>query len=235
MRPARSRRAASPATGDVAELQAAFLEALLAPEARAARRLVLDAAAAGVPVARLYLDVLRPSLHEIGRLWEEARIGVAQEHLATQITQSVLAELSLSLTGDRSVGAGRRAIVTCSPGELHVVGGQMVADFLEADGWDVMLLGADVPAAEVADLAREHEVELVALSTALPAHLLTAGVVCAALRRLPEPPFIVAGGQAYAGDRRRALAVGADDLAADPEALLRLLAARAGADGPTSG
>lgn len=111
----------------------------------------------------------------------------------------------------------------------------MVADFLEADGWEVMLLGADVPAGEVAGLAREHAVEVVALSTALPAHLLAAGVVCAALRRLPDPPFIVAGGQAYAGERRRALAVGADELADDPESLLRLLAARAAADGRTAG
>ncbi len=235
MRPAESPSHARTAEDDLGALRAAYLDAILTPEARSARRLVLDAAAAGTPVARLYLDVLRPALHEIGALWEQARIGVAQEHLATQITQSVLAELSLSLTGDASVGAGRSAIVSCSPGELHVLGGQMVADFLEADGWEVMLLGADVPAGEVAALAREHSVELVALSTALPAHLLAAGVVCAALRRLPEPPLIVAGGQAYRGDRRRALAVGADELAEDPEGLLRLLAARAAADGSLRG
>ena len=235
MPPAESRRSASLPGDDLAELRAAYLDAILAPEARLARRLVLEAADAGAPVARIYLDVLRPALHEIGRLWEEAKIGVAQEHLATQITQSVLAELSLSLTGNEAVGAGRRALVSCSPGELHVLGGQMVADFLEADGWEVLLLGADVPAGEVAALALEHEVELVALSTALPAHLLAAGVTCAALRRLPEPPFIVAGGQAYAGDRRRALAVGADELAEDPEGLLRLLAARNAADGHTAG
>jgi len=235
MRPAESPRPAASATEDLSGLRTAFLDALLAPEARLARRLVLDAAAAGAPVARLYLDVLRPALHDVGRLWEEARIGVAQEHLATQIAQSVLAELSLALTGNVAAGAGRRAIVSCSPGELHVLGGQMVADFLEADGWEVMLLGADVPAAEVAELARRHGVEFVALSTALPAHLLAAGVVCAALRRLPEPPFIVAGGQAYAGDRRRALAVGADELAEDPEGLLRLLVARDAADGPPAG
>ena len=65
--------------------------------------------------------------------------------------------------------------------------------------------------------------------------VLAAGVVCAALRRLPDPPFIVAGGQAYAGDRRRALAVGADELAEDPEGLLRLLAARGAGDGDTAG
>ena len=231
MRPTGSPAPRDPLRDPLAQLRADYLEAILAPEARRARRLVLDAAASGTGVARLYLDVLRPVMHEIGDLWEAARIGVAQEHLATQITQSVLAELSLSLTGDTANGLGRRAIVSCTPGELHVLGGQMVADFLEADGWEVMLLGADVPAGEIAELAAEHAVDVVALSTALPANLLSAGLVCAALRRLPEPPFIVAGGHAYSGDRARAVAVGADDLAQDPETLLQLLAARVAADG----
>lgn len=68
MPPAESQRAVSPGDDDLAVLRAAYLDALLAPEARLARRLVLDAAGAGAPVARLYLDVLRPALHEIGRL-----------------------------------------------------------------------------------------------------------------------------------------------------------------------
>ena len=121
----------------------------------------------------------------------------------------MLAGLAGRLTLDRPSGHGRRAIISSSPGELHVLGGQMVADFLEADGWDVLVLGADTPADALARMAAaEQDVVLVALSTALPAHLLAAGAACAALRRLADPPFIVVGGQAFAGDERRALAVG---------------------------
>jgi MerR family transcriptional regulator, light-induced transcriptional regulator len=145
----------------------------------------------------------------------------------------VLAQLAGRLTPGES-GRGRRAIVACSPGELHAVGGQMVADFLEADGWRVLLLGADTPADELADLARGEEVDLVALSTALPVHLLAAGTACAALRRLDDPPFIVAGGQAFGGDAARARAVGADAFAGDPATLLRLLAERFGTDVATA-
>ena len=219
--------AASAAAGDLAPLREAYLAAILAPDTRGAHRLLDAAADDGVPVRRLYLDVLQPALHEVGRLWEHAQIGVAHEHLATQITQSVLANLSARLA-PAGIGHGRRAIVSCSPGELHVVGGRMVADFLEADGWEVLSLGADTPPKALAQLAAEERVELVALSTALPAHLLAAGAACAQLRRLPEPPFIVAGGQAFAGDERRARAVGADAYAADPAELLNLLAERFG-------
>ena len=47
----------------------------------------------------------------------------------------------------------------------------MVSDFLEADGWTVLMLGADMPGAAVASIARDDDAELVALSTALPADL----------------------------------------------------------------
>lgn len=222
------------APGDLSGLRDAYLEAVLAPDARRARTLIEEACDAGVAVERLYLEVLHPALVEVGRLWEAARIAVAHEHLATQITQAVLARLAGRLTPGTS-GAGRRAIVSCSPGELHVLGGQMVADFLEADGWDVLPLGADTPSEELARLAERERVQLVALSTALPAHLLAAGAACAALRRLPEPPFIVAGGQAFGGDGVRARAVGADAYAGDPATLLRLVAERFGTDAAHAG
>ena len=214
---------------DLADVRDAYVDAVLAPDARGARALIDDVCDAGVPAQRIYLEVLQPALHEVGRLWEQARIAVAGEHLATQITAAVLARIAGRLTPGAG-GSGRRAIVSCSPGELHVLGGQMVADFLEADGWDVLLLGADTPADELARLAAAEGVDLVALSTALPVHLLAAGTACAALRRLADPPFIVAGGQAFAGDPRRALAVGADAYAGDPGTLLRLVAGRFGAD-----
>ncbi len=213
---------------DLWAVKEAYVDAILAPDARRARSLVADACDAGVPATSIYLEVIQPALHDVGRLWQEARIGVADEHLATQITAAVMAELAGRIQPSGAAGVGRRAIVSCSPGELHVLGGQMVSDFLEADGWEVLLLGADTPAQELARVAEAEGVELVALSTALPVHLLAAGTACAALRRLESPPFIVAGGQAFGGDERRARAVGADAFAADPGTLLRLLAQRFG-------
>ena len=47
----------------------------------------------------------------------------------------------------------------------------MVADFLEADGWEVLLLGPGAPARDIAALVEPEQPDLVALSTA------TAGVL----------------------------------------------------------
>ena len=78
-----------PSTG---ELSSAYLECLIAPDARRARSLIEESLAAGISAASLYLEVIDPAMREVGRLWEIARLSVAQEHLATQITQSVIAD-----------------------------------------------------------------------------------------------------------------------------------------------
>jgi MerR family transcriptional regulator, light-induced transcriptional regulator len=165
-------------------------------------------------------------MHEVGRLWETALVSVAQEHLATQITNAILATLALGLSGGAPVGAGRVALVASTPGERHALGGQMAADFLEAQAWTVLSLGADTPAPELIELAQARGAQVVALSTALPGHLLSVTLTCELLRRLASPPYIVVGGRAYGGDPARARAVGADAFADDPQTLLTLLADR---------
>ncbi|WP_205699425.1 B12-binding domain-containing protein [Conexibacter sp. SYSU D00693] len=207
-----------------------YVDALLTPDPALARALVVDACSAGVPAQRLYLEVLAPAMEEVGRRWEQARISVAQEHLATQVTQTVLATLVGRLEEDGDVAADRgTAVVAGTPGELHALGLSMVRDFLEVDGWTVHCLGPDCPTGALVELVERQAPDVVALSTALPQHLLAAGAVFAALRRLPAPPLLVAGGRAYAGDEARARAVGADLLAADPRALVLELRARAAA------
>ncbi|HET6506893.1 MAG TPA: B12-binding domain-containing protein [Baekduia sp.] len=223
------RTSSAAGTVDLGEVRRRYLEHLLAPDARGAWDAIATALDGGARAEQVYLDVLTPAMVEIGQLWETARIGVAQEHLATQITQTVLARLAPSLEDAAAAFAGgrrRRAIVAGTPGELHGIGARMVADFLEASGWDVLLLGPDTPVGEIVALAARREPDVVALSTSLSFNLLAAGHVFARLRELDAPPLLIAGGRAYEGHGDRALLAGADVFAADPEALLRELALR---------
>src|SRR5215211_5994461 len=144
-----------------------YLDALAAADLAVARNVLDDAIEAGMSVRRIYLDVLQPALYEIGRRWSHAEISVAQEHLATAATQSAMARLAERLAGGpRRVRPGS-AVVACVSDELHAVGGRMVADFLEADGWRVTFLGQLTPSVELAALAAHHDAQVFALSAAL--------------------------------------------------------------------
>src|SRR3954454_15030679 len=145
------------------ELRTRFVDALVAGNLAAAERLIVDS---GTDVRSLYLEILQPALYEIGRRWAQAEISVAQEHLATATTQSLMARRAERVHGG-APRRDRRALLACAESELHSIGVRMVADFLEADGWDVLFVGALSPPSAVAELAAAQNFNLRALSAAL--------------------------------------------------------------------
>ena len=53
-------------------------------------------------------------------------------------------------------------------GELHVVALRMVDNLLGEAGYDVVMLGPDVPAADLAAAAGRHEPHVICLSATMP-------------------------------------------------------------------
>ena len=210
---------------DTGARQDAYLAALLARNSARARKVVADALADGVAIPDIYLAVLQPALYQVGHLWAMGEISVAEEHYATAVTQQLLHELSARMRVTPS--DGRLAIVTGTPGELHALGGRMVADFLEADGWEVLELGAATPAEDLADLVDREQPDLVALSTSTAGGLPGLAEALDRLRRLPSPPLVVVGGQFWTAETSRAAeGMGADAVVRDPRALVALLRER---------
>lgn len=203
------------------QVREGYLAAILEPDPARAREVVRAAVREGLPIEDAYTEVLGPAMVEIGRRWESGSIGVAHEHLAAEVTGSLVSEL-----GDRArggAGTGRLAVVSCSPEERHCIGGQMLGGLLEASGWEVLYLGATLPVADLVALADAEAADVVALSTTMPHNLPGVEETIRAVQELEEPPLVIVGGQAYESeqDARR---VGADawvQSASEAPALLR--------------
>jgi MerR family transcriptional regulator, light-induced transcriptional regulator len=177
----------------VASLLERYVAAQVAGDRRAALRLVVDEGlASGVPLSSLYLDVIQAAQYRIGELWQANRISVAQEHLATAISQIAVAELYRALECEPS--NGKRALVSCVGGELHELGTRITADFFEMAGFDVRYLGANVPTDTLLGMVREDPPDLLVLSVTMSFHV---DALRAAVR----------GSREASGDRLR-LAVG---------------------------
>jgi methanogenic corrinoid protein MtbC1/DNA-binding XRE family transcriptional regulator len=193
-----------------------YLEAVVRGDAASAGRVIAEGLARGVSAISLYLDVVGGAQVRVGDLWHRGRLSVAQEHLATQIGLAQLDRLRQSL--HRRGPSGRRAVVAAVEGEQHELGPRVVADFLSMDGWEVDFLGANLPTADLVDFVRRRAPDLVALSATLPA----LARAMAALRALPRPPRLLAGGAALSAEGQArahgADADGRDALAAVQEA-----------------
>ena len=209
--------------GDALE---SYVDSLVRPDPRAARAVVESLVTSGQEPRAIYLDLLGPALVEVGRRWQQARITVAHEHLATASTKAIMARLA-PLVG-QPPDVGRRVVLACSPGELHGVGLRMVADFLEGDGWEVLELGADTPTADLLAIVSTQLPDAVGLSTALTLHLAEAEHAVRRLKALDPAPFVLVGGAAYVGDPVLAARIRADAYAADAGTASVLLRQRFG-------
>ncbi|HEX4805314.1 MAG TPA: B12-binding domain-containing protein [Conexibacter sp.] len=203
------------------DLRERCVERLIAGEAREAQALV-EEALARAPAAVVYRELLTEALYEVGRRWQHGEIGVGEEHLATGICEHVLPDLAARLP--RRPRCRRVAIVACAPWELHALGSRIVADFLDAGGWDVLYLGALVPASVLVELTLARRAEVVALSATTARSAAELEDVCARLQRLARPPLVAVGGQALDLDGLPPLE--GTLLVRTPEALVALLAER---------
>jgi len=140
-----------------------FLEAILDGRPRDAENRVVAAAHDGVPIPELYIDVLRPVMAEVGRLWHLGESGVGDEHLATNTVERVMAVLRTMF--NPATERNRTVIAASISGDLHAVGVRMVCDFFEMDGWTAICLGANMPAADIVETLRGRRTDLLALSS----------------------------------------------------------------------
>ena len=188
---------------DTGALCRRYLEAQLAGDRRGALRIVLDdGLAAGVPVPRLQAEVVQAAQREIGNLWQQNRISIAQEHMATAISHVVMSRLFEEAEPAERCGA--KVVVACVEGEHHEFPARIVADYLELGGLDVRYLGADVPTDDLLRLLGEERPDVLALSVTMSFNapsLLT--VVQRVRERFPRLP-ILAGGHALTWEPRLA-------------------------------
>ncbi len=212
---------------DIVAIQAAYVAAIRSGDRRRAFALVDDARAGGLDMGTLYLRVLQPSLREIGRLWQENEMTVADEHLATAITQMVMARTVVE-AGDSPLPPTRSLIAACAETERHDMGLRMVCDLLEREGWNAAFLGATVPPDSLARLVVERHPDAVVLSATIAPHLPQLRAMIQSVREAAgdAAPFIMVGGRPFLDDPELAQRLGADATAHDAQLAVACLRER---------
>jgi len=196
-----------------------FVQAIVSGGRKAALNIALDALGRGVSVEDLYADVFQDALYDVGHLWETNSITVAQEHMATAVTQYVMAHVFGQIEPP-STSRGV-AIMTGVPGELHHVGALMVSDMLEANGWQVQFLGSNLPIPAVLNAIADAKPQILGVSVTMLFNVHHATRLIAEAKRAANQIRVVVGGSAFRFGSWRA--TGADDYAADVRAAVARL------------
>jgi methanogenic corrinoid protein MtbC1 len=199
-----------------------LVHAALAADQPTAMRIVERALSHGWTVDDVRFELVTPTLYEVGRRWERAEIGVADEHLATSVCEWMLFHLGGRRL--RPPATGQRAVVGCSEGEQHALGARIVGQVLAEHGWRVLQLGPVTPLEAWAAIVRARRPDLAVVCTTTASRLGAVPATLAAIKLASPACLTVAGGQAY-WSAPDAGAVGADLVRLDARGLATELAA----------
>jgi MerR family transcriptional regulator, light-induced transcriptional regulator len=179
-----------------------YLAGLVAGDRQSCRRIFEECLTSCQELRVLYQSLVERSLYEVGELWERNQISVATEHLATAITESLLNLVYPRLFGH--LRGPKSALVTCAANELHQIGGKMVADIFELNGWRGYFLGANTPLPDLQAFIQEKRPDVVAFSGSIASNLdQLIGTVMEIRAAFPDVSILV-GGQAFRwGGRER--------------------------------
>ncbi len=199
-----------------------YLEFLLNGDRHSAGKMIIEAVDNGISVKDIYLHVFQSSLYEVGRLWQENKITVAQEHYITAATQLIMSQLYPYISNSKKTG--KVLVATSVSKELHEVGVRMVADFFEMDGWNTFYLGANTPTESIIQTIISKKADLVLISATISSHIGEVMDLIRTVRRCGEcrDPKIIVGGYPFNVDSNLWKKVGADGQAEDAETAIEM-------------
>ncbi len=173
----------------------------------------------GVSKVNIIGDVMAPAQRQVGDRWQRGEITVADEHLASGVTESALYALASAPPAPRLQGS---VVVACAPGDWHSIAGHMIAEQLQAGGVATAFLGASTPAADVGRFLAKYRPDALAVTCALPLFFTGFTELTNAAHALDVP--VIAGGRSFDEHPEWAIRIGADAYAPDVARALEVLA-----------
>ncbi len=119
-----------------------YLEALLDGDRVRCRAVIEEVLQTGFPANRVYMDVIWPIMVEIDNLYHQNRIDSAQQAFASRVNRTIVDQLQNKLP--RHATRSKKVVICSAPNENAELGGQMMSDLFESDGWETRFLGGNV-------------------------------------------------------------------------------------------
>ena len=174
-------------------LQKQLLDMLVSGDIDAAARMY-DRYSEISTLSGFYDLLLRPVLYDVGKLWMRGRLGVAQEHIAS----NTAIQLISIITDHACKRQNRQKIIICAPsGEAHSIGCMMLQSILQGKGYRVYNLSPSTPSDEIIGAIDEINPDLVMISITMSDNIKTAQRLVAQIQ-LHGNLKILVGGQAVA-------------------------------------
>ncbi len=114
---------------------------------------------------QLIEQVIEPLMRRVGELWHEGSLRITDEHLASAVVRRFIDGIRQGL---QTASDAPHLIVTTPTGQVHEMGALLVSVSAAAAHWRVTYMGPNLPADQIALVARHNGASAVALSLVYP-------------------------------------------------------------------
>lgn len=177
------------------ELFKEYLGHLFAGRRSNARELIFSAHDRGFGAERLLSLVIWPAMEQMDKLYRENHISRIVLQMGTRINRMIADQLQGVL--NRKPKDGRRIVVMCGAEESAELGGQILSDLFESDGWSVWFIGSAIPNDEILPFLSKADPDIFLVYASLPPEVPEVRKLIALVREVgvcPQMQFMVCGG-----------------------------------------
>ena len=148
-------------------------------------------------VTNFYDNILRLVMYEIGELWDEGKLDVGDEHIASNTAMRLIESIG---TKPKSKSKGKTILICTPDGEYHAIPCFMIETYLSLNGYSVINLSPSAPSSSIIAKIKETNPDLILISITLKEHLGSFERLVKNLKKFKIP--IIVGGQALENENR---------------------------------
>jgi len=150
-------------------------------------------------LGQFYRKIFIPTMTKIGDLWEAKKLGVAAEHIASNVAQNLIKNISEKQKVDGKKGS---VLLTTPSGENHSIGCSVLESFLQNKGFNVYNLAPATPAQHLVDFMRTSKPDSIVISVTLEENIKSAQRLVKKIREKSKKIPIYVGGQAFENNNK---------------------------------
>ena len=202
-----------------------LFEKLITGNRAGAREIVRETAEEGASAEEIAKHVYWPVLDMINSLYRADQLSTLSHHYSTRLLRSLVDQAQGSYA--QKPARGRTILMFSGSSEADELAGQVVADLLEADGYEMCFGGGGVAADEILAEVGARNPDILLMFASAPGDAPQIRRLIDTIRSVAAHPNlqIVVGGGVFNRADGLAEEIGSDLWAKDPHELLRRLAA----------
>ena len=141
-------------------------------------------------ISDFFDKILRPVMSKIGEDWQNGKLSIATEHVASNVAQTLV-----KMIMDQVSGSGKKKkIMICVPvGEEHHIGCDVLETYLTIKGFKVYNMGTSIPTESIIEFLNMKKPDVVLISITIQDNVLAGQRLAKKIREKSKIPILVGG------------------------------------------